>query len=67
VNLLEPWYVRHTYTKVPNLDKQVRIRYWNCTENQNNVVVQTKEGGSTFANFTFTDKDDKKSNDGRSK
>ena len=67
VNLLEPWYVRHTYTKVPNLDKQVRIRYWNCSENQNNVVVQTKEGGSTFANFTFTDKDNKKSNDGRSK
>src|SRR5215471_5542604 len=67
VNLLEPWYVRHTYTKVPNLDKQVRIRYWNCGENQNNVVVQTKEGGSNFANFTFTDKDNKKSNDGRSK
>ena len=66
-NLIEPWYVRHTYTQVPNTEKQLRIRYWDCSENKNNVVVQTKEGGSTFADFTFTEKDDKKPNQERSK
>jgi hypothetical protein len=66
-NLLEPWYVRHTYTQLPNADKQVRIRYWDCNENKNNAVVQTKEGGSTFSDFTFTDKDDKQPNQQRSK
>ena len=39
-------------------DKSLRIRYWNCGENQNNAVEQTDTGTSDFSNFTFTDKDD---------
>ena len=39
--------------KLSDPDKSLRIRYWNCGENQNNAVVQTKEGGTQFRGFTF--------------
>jgi hypothetical protein len=52
--LLEPWYTKQTYVKLDDPDKNLRIRYWNCAENQNNSVVQTKEGATEFRGFTFT-------------
>jgi hypothetical protein len=56
--LLEPWYVRQTFEQVPNPDGYLRIGYWHCGENPNNVVVQTEEGTSQFADFEFTTNDD---------
>ena len=56
--LTEPWYVQQTYKQVPNPDKNLRIGYWHCGENPNNVVVETEEGTSQFGDFTFTDEDD---------
>ncbi len=53
-----PWFVRDTYKRVPNPNKELRIRYWDCHENPNNDVVQTENGGSEFKNFTFTHSDD---------
>ena len=53
---LEPWYVQRRYTQVPNPDKSMRIRYWDCSENPNNDVTKTQEGGTDFKGFTFTDK-----------
>jgi hypothetical protein len=55
-SLLEPWYVRHTYRKVPNEDTLLRIRYWDCGENPNNDVYQTVDGDSQFRDFDFDDK-----------
>ena len=40
-------------------DRNLRIRYWNCAENQNNTVYQTKEGATDFQGFTFAKKDNK--------
>jgi hypothetical protein len=57
--LAEPWYTKQSYLKLDDPDKNLRIRYWNCTENQNNTVYQTKEGATDFQGFTFTKKDDK--------
>jgi hypothetical protein len=57
--LTEPWYTKQVYKKLDNEDKSLRIRYWNCRENQNNTVTETKDGSSTYENFTFTKKDDK--------
>jgi hypothetical protein len=57
--LVEPWYVMQTYKQVPNPDGALRIGYWHCGENPNNVVVQTEEGASQFGEFTFTDEDDR--------
>lgn len=51
--LLEPWYVQQTYKRVPNPDKGLRIAYWHCSENPNNVVIETEEGTSQFGDFTF--------------
>ena len=51
--LTEPWYVKQSYAKLTDPDKNLRIRYWHCGENQNNAVVQTKEGGTQFRGFTF--------------
>ncbi len=56
--LAEPWYTRQVYKQLSNDDLSLRIRYWNCGENQNNAVEQTDTGTSDFSNFTFTDKDD---------
>ena len=52
----EPWYVQRIYTKVPNEDRSLRIRYWNCNENPNNDVVKTPDGSTNYKDFTFDDK-----------
>ena len=57
--LAEPWYTKQVYKKLSNDDKSLRIRYWNCGENQNNVVEQTETGTSDFTDFTFTEQDDR--------
>ena len=54
--LLEAWYTRQIYSKLDDPEKNLRIRYWNCGENENNVVVQTKEGATEFRGFTFNKK-----------
>jgi hypothetical protein len=51
--LAEPWYVQQRYAKLSDPDKALRIRYWNCAENQNNAVSQTKDGTTQFDGFTF--------------
>jgi hypothetical protein len=51
--LAEPWYVQQRYVKLSDPDKALRIRYWNCAENQNNAVSQTKDGTTQFNEFTF--------------
>jgi hypothetical protein len=56
--LVEPWYTRQVYKKLSNDDASLRIRYWNCGENQNNVVEKTETGTSDFSDFTFTEEDD---------
>jgi len=58
VTLVEPWYVQQTYKLVPNEDGYLRIGYWHCGENPNNVIEQTEDGSSTFRDFTFTSDDD---------
>jgi hypothetical protein len=57
--LVEPWYTKQVYKKLSNADNSLRIRYWDCGENQNNTVTKTAEGSSDFSHFTFTKKDDK--------
>jgi hypothetical protein len=54
--LAEPWHVKQSYVKLS--DPDLRIRYWNCAENQNNAVFQTGDGTTQFNNFTFTAQDD---------
>jgi hypothetical protein len=56
VTLVEPWYVQQTYRFVPN-EEDVRLDYWHCSENPNNVVEQTDDGSSSHSDFTFTDED----------
>jgi hypothetical protein len=56
--LQEPWYTRQAYARLS--DPDLRIRYWNCGENENNNVVQTESGATQFKDFTFTDGDDQK-------
>ena len=56
--LSEPWHVRQNYLKVSNDDKSLRIRYWNCGENPNNSVFQTKDGTTQFKNLNFGAKDE---------
>jgi hypothetical protein len=58
--LTEPWYVKQAYAKLDDPDKSLRIRYWNCGENQNNSVYQTEQGATQFRDFTFTDTDNRK-------
>ena len=58
----EPWYVQRLYTLIPNPDKSLRIRYWDCTENPNNDVTKTQDGATGYKGFTFTDKANRKSN-----
>jgi hypothetical protein len=58
-SLAEPWYTKQSYVKLDNADRSIRIRYWNCAENQNNAVVETKQGGTEFRGFTFAKKDEK--------
>ena len=54
--LLEPWYTRQSYSKLPDPDKTLRINNWSCKGNSNNEVYETKEGGSQHAEFTFMKK-----------
>jgi len=56
--LVEPWYVRQTYVKLDDPDKSLRIRYWHCSENPNNTVIQTREGGSQFRELNFDGRND---------
>jgi hypothetical protein len=56
--LAEAWYTRQSYAKLTDPDKSLRIRYWNCGENENNSVYKTEEGATQFRDLTFTDKDD---------
>jgi hypothetical protein len=56
--LTEPWFTKQSYQKLSDPDKSLRIRYWHCGENENNVVQQTKEGATEFRDFTFTKKGD---------
>jgi hypothetical protein len=58
--LVEPWYTRQSYAKLTDPDRNLRIRYWHCGENENNAVVQTSEGSTQFQGFTFTGKDQAK-------
>ena len=58
--LVEPWYTRQSYSKLDDPDKSLRIRYWNCGENQNNTVFETKNGATEFRDLTFTAQDDAK-------
>ena len=52
--LAEPWYVKQSYVKLSDPDKSLRIRYWNCAENQNNAVVPDARTAATqFDGFTF--------------
>lgn len=51
--LEEPWYSRQTYTRLTDPDSSLRLRYWHCAENPNNTVIETEEGASQFADFTF--------------
>jgi hypothetical protein len=57
--LAEPWYTKQIYKRLSNDDKSLRIRYWDCGENQNNTVKKTDTGSSDFTNFDFTKKDGK--------
>ena len=59
-SLAEPWFVRQRYMKLSNPNNELRIRYWACGENPNNAITEQENGASTFTDFTFTDKDDKK-------
>jgi len=52
-SLVEPWYVKQQYTKLADQDRDLRIRYWDCRENQNNDVIKTDSGSSQFRDFTF--------------
>jgi hypothetical protein len=53
-SLVEPWYTKQRYLKLSDPDKMLRIRYWNCGENQNNAVVQTGDGSTQFQQSTIT-------------
>jgi hypothetical protein len=55
-SLVEPWYVKQKYVKLDDPDKSLRIRYWNCGENPNNSVVQTKDGTTQFRDLNFGEK-----------
>jgi len=57
VNLAKPWYTRQSWTKIEDPDHVLRLRYWDCGENQNNQVIKTEEGTSQFSDFNFVDDD----------
>jgi hypothetical protein len=58
--LVEPWYTRQSYSKLADPDRSLRIRYWHCSENQNNSVFETQDGATQFRDLTFTAEDDTK-------
>ena len=51
--LAEPWYVKQNYGKLSDPEKSLRIGYWNCGENPNNSVFQTKDGTTQFKDLNF--------------
>jgi len=53
VNLAEPWYTRQSWTQLTNDEHLLRIRYWDCRENENNDIVIEKDGTSQFDQFNF--------------
>ena len=53
VNLAEPWYTRQSWTELANDDAFLRIRYWDCRENQNNDIIVRDDGTSQFPDFDF--------------
>lgn len=57
VNLSEPWYTRQSWTELANDDHYLRIRYWDCQENQNNDILLKSDGTSQFSDFDFIDDD----------
>lgn len=57
VNLAEPWYTRQSWTELDNDDYFLRIRYWDCRENQNNEILEKSDGTSQFSDFDFIDND----------
>lgn len=63
VNLAEPWYVRQSWTQLTNDDKRIRLRYWDCRESPNNIVIPTEQGGSQFRDFDFVPNDAEVSSD----
>lgn len=63
VNLAEPWYTRQSWTELANDDNYLRLRYWDCRENQNNDILIKSDGTSQFPDFDFIDDDAAVSND----
>lgn len=63
VNLAEPWYTRQSWTELANEDNFLRIRYWDCRENQNNVILEKSDGTSQFMDFDFIEDDAEVSSD----
>lgn len=57
VNLAHPWYTRQSWTKLTDDKKELRIRYWDCRENPNNVIITTDQGTSQFKDFDFVPND----------
>lgn len=56
--LAEPWYTKHSYTKVDNSDKTIRVGHYECRGNPNSEVHKTEDGGTDFVGLEFTDEDD---------
>jgi len=56
--LAEPWYTKQSYTRMKNPNLSLRLHHWACKGNQNNDVIETEGGGSTFRDLTFTSEDD---------
>jgi hypothetical protein len=57
VNLSAPWYTRQSWTELANDDNYLRIRYWDCRENQNNDILIKEDGSSQFSDFDFIEDD----------
>ncbi|MDG2089176.1 MAG: hypothetical protein P8J68_10615 [Arenicellaceae bacterium] len=53
------------FTKLTDPDKRLRIRYWNCGENQNNDTYTMEEGTAQSSGFTFTTQDDQDEGDNK--
>jgi len=46
-----------------NDDHFLRIRYWDCRENQNNDILEKEDGTSQFLDFDFIENDAAASSD----
>lgn len=57
VHLAAPWYSRQSWTELNNEDHYLRIRYWDCGENQNNAIIRKEDGTSQFPDFDFLEDD----------